>query len=360
MNEKSFEAKLARVSAPAPDPAARLKAKRAALEEFARMQVANQESAKSTSASGSKGLWDALRLFRDDSSHGRTSMTWFVRRNLFAGVAGACVVGLGIAMVWPIFSHYGDSRVFDDLRSPEVTVDLKPPPQPMASDEPKSRAPAAKPPVAEPQSFSNEKDDRRDRLAKREAGAAAAASVAQDASAQLQAATPPPVETVQELRVEGVRIATPQAQNSVQPMISLDREEIVVTGARASGAPQTAHKGMAAAVAGRSSQRVAGLVAPASPPTAVMELYLESPAYAPDEGRDKFEKFDVNPVRQVAEAPVSTFSADVDTASYSFLRRQLNAGRLPQKDSVRVEELLRLRVAGRDLREDTVQAHGSS
>ena len=40
-----------------------------------------------------------------------------------------------------------------------------------------------------------------------------------------------------------------------------------------------------------------------------------------DEGRDKFEQFDVNPSMQVAEDPVSTFSADVDTASYSFARR---------------------------------------
>src|SRR5690349_11766402 len=132
MNDKSFEAKLARVSAPAPDPAARLRAKRAALEEFARAQAANQASAANTEAgektsdSGSKGLWDALRLFRDDSSHGSTSMAWFVRRNLFAGVAGACVVGLGIAMVWPIFSRYGDQRVFDDLQPPPVTVELKP------------------------------------------------------------------------------------------------------------------------------------------------------------------------------------------------------------------------------------------
>ena len=62
-------------------------------------------------------------------------MAWFVRRNLFAGVAGACVVGLGIAMVWPIFSNYGDSRLFDDHASPEVTVELKP-----AADEPRSRA----------------------------------------------------------------------------------------------------------------------------------------------------------------------------------------------------------------------------
>jgi Ca-activated chloride channel family protein len=59
-----------------------------------------------------------------------------------------------------------------------------------------------------------------------------------------------------------------------------------------------------------------------------------------DEGRDQFEKFLVNPVKQVADEPVSTFSADVDTASYSFVRRQLNSGRLPQKDSVRVEEMI--------------------
>jgi Ca-activated chloride channel family protein len=37
---------------------------------------------------------------------------------------------------------------------------------------------------------------------------------------------------------------------------------------------------------------------------------------------------------------VSTFSVDVDTASYSFVRRQLQAGVLPQKDAVRVEEMI--------------------
>ncbi|MEC7703382.1 MAG: VWA domain-containing protein, partial [Pseudomonadota bacterium] len=38
--------------------------------------------------------------------------------------------------------------------------------------------------------------------------------------------------------------------------------------------------------------------------------------------------------------PVSTFSVDVDTASYSFMRSQLNNGVLPQKDAVRIEELI--------------------
>ena len=57
-------------------------------------------------------------------------------------------------------------------------------------------------------------------------------------------------------------------------------------------------------------------------------------------GRDKFEAFEQNPVKLVSEEPVSTFSADVDTASYSFVRRMLNQGVLPQGDAVRAEELI--------------------
>ncbi len=58
------------------------------------------------------------------------------------------------------------------------------------------------------------------------------------------------------------------------------------------------------------------------------------------EFRDDFESFEINPVKLTAESPVSTFSIDVDTASYSFVRRELNQGRLPQKDAVRIEEML--------------------
>jgi len=39
-------------------------------------------------------------------------------------------------------------------------------------------------------------------------------------------------------------------------------------------------------------------------------------------------------------APLSTFSIDVDTASYSNVRRYLNDGRLPPADAVRVEEMI--------------------
>ena len=55
---------------------------------------------------------------------------------------------------------------------------------------------------------------------------------------------------------------------------------------------------------------------------------------------DKFENFTPNAVKMVKEEPVSTFSIDVNSSSYSFVRRMLNSGVLPQKDAVRVEEMI--------------------
>jgi Ca-activated chloride channel family protein len=57
-------------------------------------------------------------------------------------------------------------------------------------------------------------------------------------------------------------------------------------------------------------------------------------------GRDRFEDIKPNTVKLVSEEPVSTFSIDVDTASYAFVRRALNSGNLPQKDAVRIEEMI--------------------
>ena len=53
--------------------------------------------------------------------------------------------------------------------------------------------------------------------------------------------------------------------------------------------------------------------------------YAAQPGYR-DQGRDKFADIVPNPVKLVTEAPVSTFSVDVDTASYAFVRSSLNNG----------------------------------
>ena len=47
-----------------------------------------------------------------------------------------------------------------------------------------------------------------------------------------------------------------------------------------------------------------------------------------------------NPFLSVASDPRSTFSIDVDTASYALVRRFLDSGSLPPPDAVRIEELI--------------------
>ena len=60
----------------------------------------------------------------------------------------------------------------------------------------------------------------------------------------------------------------------------------------------------------------------------------------PDFNTASYDRIDDNRFRRVADEPVSTFSTDVDTASYSNVRRYLNDGQLPPADAVRVEELV--------------------
>ncbi|MCG3127523.1 MAG: hypothetical protein CHACPFDD_02383 [Phycisphaerae bacterium] len=78
--------------------------------------------------------------------------------------------------------------------------------------------------------------------------------------------------------------------------------------------------------------------------------YLRTPATQPNgsevpvkweaAGAEAYKPIIDNPFFPVADAPLSTFSIDVDTASYSNMRRHLVSGRLPPRDAVRIEELL--------------------
>lgn len=56
--------------------------------------------------------------------------------------------------------------------------------------------------------------------------------------------------------------------------------------------------------------------------------------------RERFPDMEQNPLRQASKDPVSTFSIDVDTASYSYIRANLESGRLPKPDAVRIEEMV--------------------
>jgi Ca-activated chloride channel family protein len=55
---------------------------------------------------------------------------------------------------------------------------------------------------------------------------------------------------------------------------------------------------------------------------------------------EAYEKIVDNPFHRVRSEPLSTFSIDVDTASYSNVRRFIGQNMLPPKDAVRIEEML--------------------
>ncbi len=55
---------------------------------------------------------------------------------------------------------------------------------------------------------------------------------------------------------------------------------------------------------------------------------------------ESYSRIDDNPFDAVSAKPLSTFSIDVDTASYANTRRFLRGGELPPQDAVRVEELI--------------------
>lgn len=64
------------------------------------------------------------------------------------------------------------------------------------------------------------------------------------------------------------------------------------------------------------------------------------PQYYQETGRENYAAISQSAVKQVSSDPVSTFSIDVDTGSYTNVRRMLNQGYLPPVDAVRVEEMI--------------------
>jgi Ca-activated chloride channel homolog len=88
---------------------------------------------------------------------------------------------------------------------------------------------------------------------------------------------------------------------------------------------------------------VGGLPNAPPPPGTAGQARHVIPAYGLQERPHETATYDPiaeNRFRRVADHPLSTFSIDVDTASYTNIRRFLNEGRLPPPDAVRVEEMI--------------------
>src|SRR5262245_26255412 len=102
-----------------------------------------------------------------------------------------------------------------------------------------------------------------------------------------------------------------------------DRTQPPVTPQHSSGAPDTL-----------ASSRVAQ----AGPPAFAIVPPMRGRLF--DYNTEAYDRITDNQWTEVARKPLSTFSTDVDTASYSNVRRFINQGQAPPQDAVRIEELI--------------------
>ncbi|MDP3853381.1 VWA domain-containing protein [Phenylobacterium sp.] len=116
---------------------------------------------------------------------------------------------------------------------------------------------------------------------------------------------PPPPRAIRPRPPNTTMLAVPPVESRI--------EEMVVTGGRSRSSASAAD---------------AAKYAPAPYPT------------RPRVDTERYPAAQANPIKQVVDEPVSTFSVDVDTAAYSNVRRFLTDGRRPPVDAVRVEELV--------------------
>ena len=77
-----------------------------------------------------------------------------------------------------------------------------------------------------------------------------------------------------------------------------------------------------------------------APAPAAYAVAPQPPYYTQPANTEKYAERDDNPVQRAVEQPVSTFSIDVDTGSYSNVRRMIRQGVRPPADAVRAEEFI--------------------
>ncbi|MGB3250222.1 MAG: von Willebrand factor type A domain-containing protein [Tabrizicola sp.] len=318
MNDDLDDLRAALKAAPAPDGEAKARAMKLALENFDRLQGQRQGSTEvprsSEDRSKAAPLNGVRRMFH-----------YLTSRPALAATTSVAALIIGVAVILPVA----------DLRIGKPVVIEAPKTEPAPPVEPVAEAP-----VTEPM---------QDTLSTGPAptGGEAAAVAPTGNMTMTEADAPAMADTV----------AKPKA--AVTPADELQRSDDGTAAATlAEPAPEAEAPMTMAEEALPAGPALDGLVMDAEPrlrAEAKMEGdgvmgYLAAPstsvAAAPDlmpapvENTEAYANEAPNPVKVTAEEPVSTFSIDVDTASYSVVRSSLTGGYLPTPDQVRVEEMV--------------------
>ncbi len=168
-----------------------------------------------------------------------------------------------------------------------------------------------------------------------------------------QEATAAVDEEIDRVEVTGSRVAQTAAKDergAAKPASTLAPQQVLE--AKRDGLSDKSSREQSKAIGGLRARREAaanqayGAVAPAAPPPAPAIAvspsvnYIAAMPAEPEVNSEKYAERDDNPIQRVGEHPVSTFSIDVDTGSYSNVRRMLRDGVRPPADAVRAEEMI--------------------
>jgi len=272
-------------AAPAPDGEAKARALALAMENFARLHDTRQGSPEASRSSEDRSnaapLNGVRRMFH-----------YLTSRPALAATTSAAALLIGVAVILPVADlRIGKPVAVETTETPAAPRDsLAPPPALTGGEGAALTADAAQPGAEAPAAKSGA-----DALADDNAGLTSSVAVA-----------------------EPVAEAEPLASGTVEELLpAAPLEEALAD-----------------------SELRLRAEAPAAGTLGYVTAAAPDPVAAPVENTEAFANDDPNPVKVTAEEPVSTFSIDVDTASYAVVRSSLTGGYLPTPDQVRIEEMV--------------------
>lgn len=317
MDNKKLDDFLDPANIPAPEDNARKTAVNLAMAEFDQLKQKKNEK-------NSQGLFSFLRLTdRTNKKHRREKMSFETKKLVYGGMATACVSLIGLTTIFHTHPEIMMAKM-------DQTVSISAPAEIRTQQSNKEIA-ATDGQLPSQMAASNIRRDKEVR--ERQAAAVKQERVAPEPVYQQLAKAQPQKahEAMDDFASAGASISSRAESEQV---VAMQVAPASPTMSRAMPEGKSKKYGFAPGTGGSASGALL------HNPIVEVDADVVNPGYYEDVGRDEFEEFEQNPIHIVADSPVSTFSIDVDTASYSFMRRQLNHGILPQKNAVRIEEMI--------------------
>jgi Ca-activated chloride channel family protein len=294
-------------AAPAPDADAKARAVALAMENFDRLQGSTEAPRSSEDRPRAAPLNGVRRMFH-----------YLTARPALAATTSVAALIIGVAVILPVADlRIGRPVVDAPATTPVATAEPVAEPAPLSEPTATAEGGGTASSMAEAEPLAEVTDRERDSTAD---GTMSMDEVTADEFAQTGEIISP-------------NLAQPEAALVPEAEAPLEMlEEALPAGPALDGLVMDAEPRLRAEAKMESDSVVGYLTAPAvSAPDAMPTPVEDTEAYANEAP---------NPVKVTAEEPVSTFSIDVDTASYAVVRSSLTGGYLPTPDQVRIEEMV--------------------